>query len=520
MKISCFLAVIAIFTSAISQAQPPTVNPLYSHLPQKADHVYSIRLGQIIAKGNLEPLLNNIPPSSKDPKAALAMSVIKDPTGAGIDLNHEILVAQTSASVTGADTINYTEILVPLTDSAKFRTALTGAIKDLHIHRVPGKGATTYQKKMGMAWNDRLLVITEASAQPLKIGEQCVEKSLSALTGFSGTPWLTDPRFIAGFSTDEDLHAWSTKMEFGKALTKMLQKMAARHHEMPDQPMPGFNTPESMQHPPVLSTFNFANGRIILKSTTFRKPDDAAAFRRVADRHIDKDLLARVPAGLLLGAGIMHLNMSAVPDLLDKYHARQRVDSMLGKKGLALTDITSALGGDFMLAALADTTASTDTTKKRLNIYFVATLGDPAKLMQLAAKASANPGAMTDTAQMAKMKKLMDKMVIRDNMLVISGSKEMAQNYFSNADRRSTALLDDSKGMQTAVIDLKAVSAFIMSTMSNNPKAMLAARVFEKLDRIQIDNGILEGDNTVLTFQIITGDSSTNSLATLVGLLH
>jgi hypothetical protein len=193
---------------------------------------------------------------------------------------------------------------------------------------------------------------------------------------------------------------------------------------------------------------------------------------------------------------------------------------MLGKKGLALTDITSALGGDFMLAALADTTATTDTTRKKLNIYFVATLADPSKLMQLAAKASANNGAVTDTGQMAKMKKLLEKIVIRDNMLVISGSKDMATEYFTSPDRRSTNLLDDAKGMQSAVIDLKAVSAYIQATMSNNPKAMLAARICEKLDKIRIENGILDGDNTVLTFEIDTGDPSTNSLKTLVGLLH
>ncbi len=515
------LAAMAILISAMAQAraQAPAGNPLYPHLAPSATHIYSLRLPQIIAKGELLTILNAIP-APKDANQARLLSIIKDPAAAGLNLD-EVLIAQTPAGGTGADTINYTQILIRVTDSAKYRAAILPAVErmHLHIHRMPGGVMTLKDEKIGVAWNNRLLVSNVSSG---KTSEIALQKSIAALAGFPNNPLLTDQRFLSGFATDEDLHSWSTKMDFGKAISKMLKKMAAKNPAMRDKPFPDYGNNPDMPHPPVLSTFNFADGRIIFKSTTFRQPGDAAVFRRVSDQPVDKDLLANVPPGLLLGAALMHINMSAMPDLLDKYHARQKIDSMLAKKGLAVTDITSALGGDFMLAVLGDTTAATDTTKKKINFYFVATLGDPAKLMQLAAKASAsaNTGAETDTAQMAKMKKLMEKMVIRDNKLVIAGSKEMAQNYFTTQDHRSTSLLDGTKGMQVAVVDLKALSTFIQATMSANPKAMLAARLAEKLDKIEIDNGFLEGDNSVITFQIITGDPSTNSLKTLVGLLH
>ena len=533
-KFPCFLSAIAVLACAMALTTTPAraqsgLNPLYTHLPPSAGHIYSIRVGQIISKGELLNILNSIPPP-KDPKSAMVMNLVKDPASTGIDLNHEILVAQTTATGAGADTLSFTQILVPLTDSAKFRTSIAAVHKEV-VHRVPGKGATTSEGKQSMVWNDHLVVITMASfefggsthkhfpAVHQHLRDLIVGKGLAALAGFPNNPLLSDQRFVAGFSTDEDVHAWSTRMDFGKTMSSILKKMAAKNPAMKDKPFPDYNNSPDMPHPPVMSTFNFADGKIILRTTTFHQPDDAAIFRRVADRPINKDLLAHVPAGLLLGAGAMHINMAAIPDLLDKYHTRGKLDSMLGKKGLSITDITSALGGDFMIAALGDTTAATDTTKKKLNIYFVATLGDPSKLMQLAAKASAN-GAATDTAQMAKMKKLLDKIVIRGNTLVISGSKEMAQKYFDSADRRPTSLLDDSKGMQTFVVDLKACGAFVQATMSNNPKAMLAARIFERLDKVRIENGVLDGDNMVLTFEIDTGDPSTNSLKTLVGLLH
>jgi hypothetical protein len=131
-----------------------------------------------------------------------------------------------------------------------------------------------------------------------------------------------------------------------------------------------------------------------------------------------------------------------------------------------------------------------------------------------------NGGALDDTARMAKMKKLANNLVIRDNMLVISGSKEMAQKYFSNTDRRSTDLIDDSKSMQTFVVNLKAVSTFLGTSKSNDPKAMIFARILEKLDKIELKSSLQDGVNTVTTFQIVTGDPSTNSLKTLVSVLH
>jgi Domain of unknown function (DUF4836) len=513
-KITClYLTAIALLLSTIAFSQSP--NPLYQHLPPSANHIYSIKVGQILAKGELINTLNSMP-LPNNPHATMVFNIIKDPASAGIDLNHEILIAQTTATGVGADTVSFTQILVPLTDSAKFRATLTGAIQDLHIHRTPGQGATTSKDKMGMAWNDRLLVITMASSE----SPASEAKSVAALAGFSGTPWLTDQRFLTGFATDEDMHAWSSKMDFMQVMSKLIKKMAKKNPAMQGKPFPDYSNMGQVPHPPVLSTFSFENGRIVFRMTVFNKPEDAATYQREFDRPINKDLLARVPGGPLLGFAAMHLNPSALPDVLDKYHTRRMLDSILGKKGLSVSDISAAFGGDFLMAAIADTTATTDTTKKKVDFYFVTTLGDPAKLMQLTAKlAASNVGALTDTAQIAKMKKLADKLVIRDNMLVVSGSKEMAQKYFANTNRRSTGLLGEDKSIQSMVIDLKAVSTLVGTSMSNDPKAMVMVRILEKLDKIEL-NTIPDGNNMVTTFQIVTGDPSTNSLKTLVSIMH
>ncbi len=528
-----FVAFSLLITLITTFAYAQSPNPLYQHLPPSANHVYSIKIGQILAKGDLVSMLNSMPPT-KDPKAALAINIVKDPSTAGIDLRQDVLIAQTTAGGTGADTVSFIEVLVQLTDSAKFRTTLNAAVKDLHFHRVPGKAITTMRDKAGLAWNDKLLVITMASTESrtanagpthLPLSELAVEKSLAALAGFPGAPWLTNQRFLSGFATDADMHAWSTRMDMMSTISKFITKMAAKNPAMKGKPMPDYSNLKKMPHPPVLSTFNFENGRIVLKTTMYNAPEDAAAYQREFDRPFNKDLLARIPNnGLLLGFAAMHINTAALPEIMEKYGTRQMVDSMLGKKGLALNDITAAFGGDFLVAVLADTTAATDTAKKKVNFYFVATLGDPTKIMQLASKLTAGNGATTmdstAMAAMAKMKKLAEKIVVQDNILVISSTREMAQQYFANHDRRSTDLLGENNSMQRITVDLKAVSRFIGQSQSSDPKAMIAARLLEKLDKIDFSNGMPDGNNMTMTFQIITAEPSTNSLATLMSILH
>jgi hypothetical protein len=524
-KLTCLsLTATALLLSTIANSQSP--DPLYQHLPPSANHIYSIRLGQIIAKGELAGLLGSIP--IKDPNAAKILDVVKDPASGGVDLNHEILITQEAASGIGADTLSFTQILVPLTDSAKFRRAF---MANEHVHRVPGKGATMSHAKEGLAWNDRLLVATMVSTESPNpgtapahkpapgvrrpLGELALEKSLATLAGYPTNPLLTDQRFLTGFATDEDMHSWTLKMDFMSTFSKLFKKMAAKAGTINGKPFPDYSNMDQTPHPPVLTTFNFANGRIVFRMTTYNAPEDAALIQRVFDQPIDKDLLARVPGEPLLGFSAVHFNPAAIPDFLDKHHTLHLLDSILGKQGLSVNDLSAVFGGDILFAAAGDTTAITDTTKKKVNMYFVATLGDPAKLMQISAKLMASS---TDTAKASKMKKLADKMMIRDNLLVISSSHEMAQKYFTNTTRRPTDLLD-GKRMQYAMIDLKAVSAFAAVALSNNPKAMIAARILEKLDKIEISSSLTDG-NTVVTFQIITGDPSTNSLKTLVSLLH
>ncbi|HET6253198.1 MAG TPA: hypothetical protein VFE32_03965 [Puia sp.] len=541
--ICLFLSAICLLLCPVAYSQTP--NPLYQHLPPKADHIYDINFSQINSKGNLLSVLSGLP-QSNNPHFALIFDILKDPASAGIDLSHHIIIAQSSATGAGADTLAFTNIVLQLSDSAKFRVTLKKVIPDLHIHRLPGKGASAAHEHLALAWNDNVVVFTLAahegaitdaasasadsktprphpapSAVHRPVAEIATEKSLAALAGFPTSPWTTDQRFLTGFASDADMHFWSTGMNMGRFFAKMAAKMAKKNGMSPAMPGNFPNIPSGPANTPIFSTFNFADGRIVFHMTVFNQPGDAATMRRFVDHPFNKDLIARLPDGRLLGYMAMHINPAAYKDVLDKYHTRNLVDSMLQKKGLSIDDFTSAFSGDFLVAALApDSVATTDTAKKKVRFYLVAGVNDPAKLMQLASKLSGVATANPDTSKPHPFKDFANKMVVQDNLLVISGSREQAMSYFTHPGRRSTDNIDVSNNMQSLVIDMKAISNYIGSSMASDPKAMIFARILEKLDKITLTSGLMDGDNTEMTFQIITAEPSNNSLATLLSILH
>jgi len=80
--ICLFFTAITLLLSTIAYSQS-TPNPLYPHLPPKADHVYEIDFNQLNAKGNLSAMLSGIPIKGQ---AAVLLTILKDPAAAGIDL--------------------------------------------------------------------------------------------------------------------------------------------------------------------------------------------------------------------------------------------------------------------------------------------------------------------------------------------------------------------------------------------------------------------------------------------------
>jgi hypothetical protein len=542
-------AAICLLITAVAHSQP-TPNPLFSHLPPAADRVYEINFSALMAKANLGAVLNSLPPS-KNAHTAMMFDILKNPSAAGVDFSNSILIAQTTAS--GSDTLNFINILFQLSDSAKFRSTLSRLNSGLRFHRLPGKGTTAGKDKMGLAWNDRLVVITlasridttgphhpdpanhhpdpavhqPASAVPHLVSELAVEKSLAALAGFMGSPYTTDQRFLTGFASDADFHSWSNGTQNWTAmLSKLSSKLSSKLGKtqgMNGTKMPGGFYPPDKKQPPVLSTLNFADGRMVFQSTSFLQASEITVLNKIMDRPFNKDLLARLPSGPLLGWAGFHINLGAIGDVLEQYHVRSKVDSSLAKKGLTLDDLTAVLGGDFLVAALApDSVSATDTAKKKINFYFVTTLGDPARLIKLASKLSLfkdSTMTMQDTTKSKIFKDLGSKFIVRDNLLVISSSREMAQKYFTHSDRRSTDQAGDDEQRPSVVIDLRAISAFLGTSASNNPKAMIAARLLEKLDRLTISSK-LEGNNRLTTVQLITAEPSANFLNTLMSILH
>jgi hypothetical protein len=530
------LTAVTFFLAPIAYSQITPDNPLLAHLPPKSTSVFEANLAGLMAKADLATLLGSIP-SNGNAHGQLIAGVLKDPGAAGVDLSRHIFVAQIGATGLGKDTLRYLYILLALSDSARFRAALSKAIPGIHVHHVIGKGFTIDKDNSAMAWNDRLAVMTIIShkslpgftekktehstkpANPHPLTGLAIERSLVALAGYtSSSPWLTDQRFLSGFASNDDFHAW----DVGSAgFAKTFSKLGARIFATPSP----FPAASDSNRNPILYALNFASGRIILNTTQFVDSTEAGISRRVFDRPVDPNLAARLPDGLLLGWVGMHINLNAIGDLLDKFHTRKSMDSILSARSLTISDFTGALNGDFLVAALAADSNSADTGKKKPTWYVVVGLNDPARLWQVAGKLSlfkdSTPNATPDTTHKpSPFKDLGSKFVIWDNLLVISSSREKARQYFDHTDRRPADQSDAGEGRIMISLNLKAVSSFLGNSVSGDPKTMMAAHVLEKLDKFTISSGAANDNNLHSRLQITMADPSANSLQTLLSIVH
>jgi hypothetical protein len=537
------LTALAIFLAPIAYSQITPDNPLLAHLPPKSTSVFEANLAGLMAKVDLAALLGSVP-SSGNAHSQLIAGALKDPGSAGVDLSRHIFVAQTAATGLGADSLQYIYILFALSDSAKFRAALSNAIPNLHVHHVIGKGFTIDKDNSATAWNNRLAVMTIIShkrlpgftekktehpakpANPHPLTELATAQSLAALAGYSSSPWLTDQRFLSGFASNDDFHAWNVgSAGFAKTFSKLGTKIFANKMMVKDIAPSPIPAASDSNRNPVLYALNFASGRIALNTTQFVDSTEAGIARRAFDRPVDPNLAARLPDGLLLGWAGMHINLNAIGDLLDKFHTRKSLDSILSAKSLTISDFTGALNGDFLVAALAADSNSADTGKKKPTWYVVVGLNDPARLWQLAGKLSlfkdSTMNTAPDTTQKPNpFKNLGSKFVIRDNLLVISDSREKARQYFDHTGRRQTDQSDPAGGRIIISLNLKAVSSFLGNSGSGNPKTMMAARVLEKLDKFTISSSAGDGNNFRSSLQITMADPSANSLQTLLSIMH
>jgi hypothetical protein len=551
MKTLLSLLLIAIsLTSLHSFAQD---NPLFRHLPPDATAVFQVNVPALASKLSWQELAQKMSMAPKG-KSDRMMDMMKNPLITGIDIAKDFFVAETDKDDPNSAT--YTTIILHLADSAKFVAFLRKQEPGLRFFNYPNKGRGAAAKdKYGAAWDKDFAVLTivkpgagDQMPPPPPKGKTALpapkhpapnyavlaaKKSFEALKGFEGSVYTSDPVFKAGFSDDADVHMWAP---VGMGLTRLMKNLMHKN--------PGGNAAFSAKamglhrsNAHTLTALRFETGKISLKSSTLYPPDSLAFYTKFSSRPLNTDLVTQLPKGKLLAMINLHFDPSAITDMLDMSHSRAKVDSMLATKGLTTDNITRSFKGDILLAVLEpeDQPADSSGKSKQPSIYIVTTINDLPSFMTFAGKlnlmkdstASGDSTMAGQGAGQGLIGKMKMAYTLKDNILVISTSKPMADAWFGSTEKRSTDFIPAQvkDNPFSLFIDLKTVGNFLQDMTKKDQeqpsgKNKKILQVLSAMDTFTLASGAIQDGKVVTTIELRLTDSSENSLNSLLKLMQ
>jgi hypothetical protein len=515
----CLAAVLLFPIALLAQS----LDPLFRHIPPDAAQVYHINFSALGSKITWDEISGLIPPPKNNNQSGEdLMKYVKDPSLSGVDFQKGVIVASGHLA-NNTDSPSVFTVLIQLSDSGKLMSLVRNGTKGLRNFKFPGKIQVAGKDKFAIACTDKFAVITFISAKTKPAQTEqgtkpvvspsytltAAKKSVAALEGFASSPYTTDTTFTRGFSDDADFHIWSESGSFLQQLMELTKNKNPMGANM--------KIPASKTHLRTLTAFRFDQGKITLHTTLNLPPDSLRiAYAMLNSRPLNADLVTHIPGKGIIGMLNMHFAPSALTYMLNHYHLKQMIDSMLAKSGLTMDDCVRAFKGDFLAAAVSPDQLP-DTGKIKPQIYFVATVGDMNAFMKVAGKMGLNK----DSAG-GKMEKMKTGFTLRDNILVV-GPKGKTDRFFATNNSGNLHLVTDlvTRNPFSVVVDVKEVQGFMKSSDSApSPKTQQALHFLSALDRLTWAGGSYQNGQTEYYFELKMTNESENSLRSLLKLLH
>ncbi|HEY4337160.1 MAG TPA: DUF4836 family protein [Puia sp.] len=444
MKKHLYLAIAVLAFSLIVNSSQAQDNPLFRHISPEASGVYHINLPLLASKISWADLMTRIPLEKMKSKNQQWLALVMDPAQTGVDFKSDILIT-TSDDPMGS----FTTVILHLTDTSKFRISLRKQLHGVRISRYPDKSYSAFKGTTGAAWNKdfAVLVIIKPSA-PEGSGNgskspnyeaMTVSKSIHALKGWDSSPLTNDPAFKEAFSNDADFQMYTEKTNYYKGLDKVF----------PHGLMNSFHWDSLLLYKNSYCGLWFSNGKMTAHCVTVMKPDVAEELAKLPPPAVNPDLLAHVPKGNLLGLASIRFNPGLIPFLLNRIGLGHMVDSALSSENVRVEDLAAAFKGDLLMAAIEPD--QTDSTQKSQGhkpaIYTAISINDPSALRKwtdmLGKKKDSlympSPDGSGDSVKrVTPIGKLKHQYVVKDNILLFSGNKALAEGYFANTEKRNT----------------------------------------------------------------------------------
>lgn len=503
------LALLAAAAFFYTSAQTP--DPLLHHIPSDADQVYQIRLGTLGPKVDWMTAASLL----KDRKTKPLPFDIPTLLRSGLDFHQDVVAAR--SNLHHPDSIQYTTVLVHLTDSAKFVAALHSQGHNFHVLHLPGRERAATDSNAACAWNDKLAVLVLAkvpkgSSLTAPAPHDLAGKAAAALHGAANSYFTTDPRFIAAFSDDADVHIWNRYSSGATSIMKMIQgnRAAAQLGQLAGK----------ASHDPTFATIRFEPGKISFHSLKVVTEKELANLQRFNGHGLSDDLLSAIAPGKLIGMATLHYDLAAYIDSLRKIAGIDSLTAKLQEKGLGLEDLVHALKGDLMFLAYTPDSAGQG---KGPVFHAVATLDDKDAFRRIAAALKMKEAAAVtaDTGH----HNMFSYYALHNDLAVFGADPLFLPSFFDHpvqspspagrllTDRWRNSIL--SVGIDMHVLaDLLTPMLTKGDTIAAKNRQLLDA--IRQLDILSFSSGGIHDNAMVTDAEITMTDKDRNGLSTLI----
>ena len=287
------------------------------------------------------------------------------------------------------------------------------------------------------------------------------------------------------------------------------------------------------------STFNFEDGKIVAKGTSYTNPFLSSILKKYAGPTVNISALEKFPSQNINGAMLASFNPELFSGLLKELEVSGLVDVFLNKQGLTSADIFKALKGeinvvvsDFAMGMqersipMPDGTTYKSTTEMpSAKMVFTASIGDKAAFAKLMDKAIES-GAVVKTnggyAAGEILKSLNLFLKVDDKNFILASDSATYVAYMSGTGKSNIAsdVVSKMKGKSVAAfIDINSIlKSFMGITKDNttNKNFVLVNNTFKDFVST-VDN--FDGKGVKSDFEVRMVDTKQNSLVSVLNMI-
>jgi hypothetical protein len=291
-----------------------------------------------------------------------------------------------------------------------------------------------------------------------------------------------------------------------------------------------------------VTTFNFEDGKIVAKGTSYTNPMLSSILKKYAGPTVNLSALEKFPAQNINGAMLASFNPELFNGLLKELEVSGMVDIFLSKQGIASADLYKALKGeinvvlgDFAMVSKPKNITMPDgsvypdnSSKPQAKLLITAPIGDKAafnKIMDLAVQSSG--GVIQKTATGYKGGATLDflglYLQVDDKNLVIASDSTVYSAYLAGAGKPTIEadVLDKLKGKSTIFyVGISSIMKSLLATEKQEETIKVQKIVDATFKDVFITADNFDGKGVSSAFEVRMTDAKQNSLVSLMNMVQ